>query len=265
MEKVTSNKTVIIGSGNVATHLARAYKDILNISQIFSRNIENARILADSIGCKNYTDRPESVLRDADIYIFAVKDDAIGALLDRIYIPPKAIAVHTSGSVSKDIFENKAHRFGILYPLQTFTQNIPVDFSHVAFFIEGDSAETCRKIEILAKALSEKVYEAGSGKRRQLHIAAVFACNFANNMWSIANEITDRNDLPFDVLLPLIQASVDKLKYTSPLNAQTGPAARLDSNVINNHIDLLEGDKKNIYRIISDNIIKMSENECNKL
>lgn len=265
MEKVTGNKTVIIGAGNVATHLAHAYRDILNISQVFSRSMKNAKILADSIKCNDYTDKPESITADADIYIFAVKDDAIGPLLDRINIPEKALAIHTSGSVSKNIFENRANRFGILYPLQTFTKNIPVDFSKIAFFIEGDSAETCREIELLAKTLSGKVYEADSDQRKRLHIAAVFACNFANNMWSIANEITDKNDLPFDVLLPLIQATVDKLKYTSPLNAQTGPAVRQDHVIINNHIDMLDGGKKNIYRIISDNIIKMSEDECNKL
>lgn len=259
MERVNGNKTVIIGAGNVATHLAHAYRDILDIRQIFSRTAENAKILADSIGCSGYTDNPESILQDADIYIFSVKDDAIEPLLDKICIPQKALALHTSGSVSKDIFENMAARFGILYPLQTFTKNIPVDFSKIAFFIEGNSQETYREIEILAKSLSNKVYEAGSEKRKRLHIAAVFACNFANNMWSIANEITDRNNLPFDVLLPLIEATVDKLKYTSPLNAQTGPAARQDHKIINNHIELLDGDMKNIYRIISDNIIKMSE------
>lgn len=262
---MTNNKAVIIGAGNVATHLAYAYKDILNISQIFSRNTGNAKILAELIGCDNYTNDPRLIVPDADIYIFSVKDDAIEPLLDKIHIPRKAIAIHTSGSVSKNIFENRAHKFGILYPLQTFTKNIPVDFKKIAFFIEGNNTETYRDIEILAKYLSDNVYEADSEKRKQLHIAAVFACNFANNMWSIANEITDKNNLPFEVLLPLIQATVDKLKYTNPINAQTGPAVRQDRKIINDHIEMLDGNKKDIYRIISDNIIKMSENECNKL
>lgn len=253
-------KAVIIGSGNVATNLARALTAAgVEIIQVYSHTLGNAAALAGTIGAEA-TDKLGDIATGADFYIISVKDDAIANVVESI--PDNgALWVHTSGSTPIDVFHGRRKHFGVFYPMQSFSKQIETDFTDVPFFIEADSESTEREITAVAGLLSQRVFKASSEQRRRLHIAAVFACNFANHLWAIADDVLGEAGLPFDVMLPLIRTTVDKLNRLTPAESQTGPAMRRDSKIMQSHIDMLDGDKKLIYTILSDDIMKRHEQD----
>lgn len=246
----------IIGAGNVATHLASALGKTSRILQIFSRDLPNAEKLCRQIGQGDAINSAHMLL-PADAYIVAIKDDAIMSFLATV--PNKCknrLWVHTSGSIGRSVFNNFNSKNGVFYPLQTFSKNVPVDVAKVPFFIEGSSNEITEEIIQMALSISSHVYEADSELRMKMHVAAVFSCNFTNYMQIVAADILKRNNLPFSVLQPLIAESTQKIMQVAPIEAQTGPAARGDRNVIAKHLSLLSDTEKEIYETISDAILK---------
>ena len=184
-------KIVIIGSGNVATHLAQALSRAAHIIQIYSRTLANANILAQKIGNSEAIDNIDNIATDADVYLISAKDDAVASIAAQAAPRCKgnALWLHTSGSVPANVFAPHCQRYGVLYPLQTFSKDATVNVAEVPFFIEGNNADTERDIAIIANALSATVKRADSDCRRRIHAAAVFACNFTNHLWAIANPI----------------------------------------------------------------------------
>lgn len=248
-------KIVLIGSGNVATQLGTALKKCgCNIVQVYSQNQKHAAALSRKLK-SNCTAVIENLVQTADIYIVAVKDDALPSVLAQINFQPKLI-VHTSGTTSIAVFKAKFKNYGVFYPLQTFSKSNKINFKEVPFFIEASHQKVYQQIESTARLLSEKVFPSNSEKRKALHVAAVFACNFTNHMYAIANEILRKENIPFEVLLPLIQETANKVKTASPKLMQTGPAVRNDKEVIAAHKKYLQDsiDYKKIYTLVSQSI-----------
>ncbi len=249
-------KVCLIGAGNVATHLAKALAKQVEITQIYSRNLSNSQQLASLI---NKPDIAISSLKDinteSDFYIVSVKDDEIANIADNT--PNSGIWAHTSGSIPMSVFEKYKSRYGVFYPLQTFSKNVRLNISEVPFFIEGNSDLSFSKLFALAKQISKNVTPADSSRRKSLHIAAVFACNFANYMWILSDKLLQTDGLNINYLMPLLQETLNKLKILSPIEAMTGPARRGDTQIIKNHLDMLSGDEKEIYKMLSENIIKL--------
>jgi len=244
---------ILIGSGNVATHLGIALKERgYNIVQVYSNQVNNAKILANKLDCY-FTDSIDKLL-DADLYVLAIKDDVTHQLLNKI---PDIRIVHTSGSLGMEVFENKFTDYGVLYPLQTFNRNIKIDFTNIPLCIEANSTKFENNLIKIGNQLSEKVVIMNSEQRKQLHIAAVFACNFSNHMFSIADTILSKSDIEFKLLLPLIKQTVSNLTDKKPTDVQTGPAKRNDKEVIDSHLNkITDQTVKDIYRLISNSIIK---------
>lgn len=251
-------KAVLIGAGNVATNLARALNDVgVAVVQVYSHTIAHARELADAVGAAA-TDSLAEIASGADIYIISVKDDAVASVVEMV--PDNgSLWVHTSGSVPMTVFEGKRSRYGVFYPMQSFSRQIKTAFDEVPFFVEGDSEATAVAIDELAGRLSRRVFRATSEQRKLLHIAAVFSCNFANHLWTLASDVLHDAGLPFDVMLPLISTTVDKLRLLSPAESQTGPAVRRDANVMQSHLSMLDADKARIYEMLSNSIMKRHE------
>ncbi len=248
---------VIIGSGNVAIHLAEALNSQHNIVSVYSRKQENAAQLAGKFKA-NATDNIQDIPSYADFYIISVKDDAISeitALMPRV----EGIVAHTAGSVPMDVL-SRFRSYGVLYPFQTFSKNKTINFRDVPVLIEGNTEETTKNLTDLAESLTEKVFNINSDQRLLLHLAAVFSCNFVNHFYHIADSIFQKADLPFDLLLPLIDETAQKVRVKRPFDAQTGPAVRNDTQTIEKHIDILlklnEKKTASLYREISDNIIE---------
>lgn len=246
-------RIVIIGSGNVATSIALALKNKCEVAQIYSRTLTNAEALAKLVGCDATNDLKKLVL-DADVYIVSVKDDAI---VNVIETEPDngALWLHTSGSTPIDVFREKRSRFGVLYPMQSFSKSHPARMSEVHIFIEGNDSKACREVKELASLMTKNVHKVSSKERERLHIAAVFACNFANHMFTLSSEVLDEAGIPFDAMLPLIKTTIAKLDSMTPQESQTGPAARGDVKIIEKHLKSLQGDKRKIYKLLSQSIM----------
>lgn len=244
-------QAVIIGSGNVAQHLIKAFakSNNINVTQVFSRQKEAVAHLLDS----NKITDDFAALTVADLYIIAVSDDAIAEVSSQLPFENRLV-VHTSGAVSLNALAKK-NRSGIFYPLQTFSKNAEVDFSQIPICLEGENKADLELLKTVAKMVSEKVYEINSAQRKALHISAVFVNNFVNHLYQIGNEICIENNIPFEILNPLIQETAHKIMRLSPKEAQTGPAIRNDNKTIQSHLDILwDENQKNIYTILTQSI-----------
>ena len=254
---IEDTSIVFIGAGNLATNLAKAlYDNGFRIIQVYSRTEESARALAQAVEAA-YTTDLSSVAADARLYIVSLKDAAFVQLLPEIVAGKEnALWVHTAGSIPVDVWADKVNRYGVLYPMQTFSKQRVVDFQHIPIFVESNSEADTRFLKAVASVLSKQVYEATSEQRKNLHLAAVFTCNFTNHMYALAAGLLKKHQLPFEIMLPLIDETARKVHEIEPHLAQTGPAIRYDENVINNHLQMLsdEPEMQELYRLISESI-----------
>jgi predicted short-subunit dehydrogenase-like oxidoreductase (DUF2520 family) len=242
----------IIGSGNVAQHLIVAFSKTTDIElvQVFAR--KDAAVAHLTSPDKIYTNFNDIIA--ADLLIIAITDDAITEVSAAIPFSNELV-VHTSGSVSIEAINNK-NRPGVFYPLQTFSKSKEVDFKTIPICIETKNEKDFEILEKVAKSISNTVYKINSEQRKALHIAAVFVCNFVNYLYQIGNDICIENDLPFDILKPLIQETANKILTLSPNQAQTGPAKRKDIQTINAHLSFLSDEnQKEIYKMLTKSII----------
>lgn len=246
---------ILIGAGNVASQLGTALSDAgYKISQVYSKTRSSASSLSKKLNATAITDLKKLDL-NASVYIIAVKDDAIKEVAKQLKLKDQ-IVVHTSGSVSMDVLKKSSKNCGVFYPLQTFTKNKKIDFKNVPICIEGNNKSTSTTLQYFAKSISPNVQLVNSEQRKVIHLAAVFACNFSNHMYAIADTILKKNKLSLDILKPLIEETALKIRNTSPALAQTGPAVRDDKKVMKEHLKMLDKNKKlkNIYKLISDHI-----------
>ena len=257
---IEDTSIAFIGAGNLATNLAKAlYRKGFRIVQVYSRTKESAQGLAQTVEAA-YTTELQAVTKEAQLYIVSLKDAAFVELLPQIVSGKEnALWVHTAGSIPMNIWQGHVARYGVLYPMQTFSKQREVDFRVVPFFIESNSSEDTELLKAIASVLSEKVYEATSEQRRSLHLAAVFTCNFTNHMYALASELLKKYDLPFNAMLPLIDETARKVHELEPKQAQTGPAVRYDENVINKHLEMLAGEPEmqELYRLVSESIHRL--------
>ncbi|MBP1676230.1 MAG: hypothetical protein H6Q20_789 [Bacteroidetes bacterium] len=252
------NSIVIIGAGNVATHISQALqKSGFKIIQIYSRTQAAAKTLANILNA-SYTSDIESICRTADLYLYALKDNALEFAIKKVSVP-EALHVHTAGSVPISVFEHVTPRYGVLYPLQTFSKTKHTEFNNVPVLVEGNNPETTDVLMSIAQKISTNCYPIDSEQRAALHLAAVFCCNFVNSMYNVAEKIVSEAGLPFNILQPLIDETAEKIHHLLPAQAQTGPAVRYDTKIIEKHLEMLNGNPQlqHIYREISSLIFDM--------
>lgn len=246
-------KVVIIGAGNVATHLYRSFSEAegLNVVQVYNRNIEKLNFVRETE--KKVSDL--SKLKKADVYLLAIKDEAIHEFASKM---PKTegIVAHTSGSQPMKSLAKFAN-FGVFYPLQTFSKNKAVDFKNIPVCLEASSEKNLLVLKDLAGKISEKIFEVNSEQRKALHVSAVFVNNFTNHLFALASEYCRKNELPFEILRPLIRETFDKIESLDPIDAQTGPALRNDEKTIAMHLEMLDEDQKKIYTTLTESIQKL--------
>lgn len=254
-------KIVFIGAGNLATRLSLAMQRVgMQIGQVYSHTSKNAKLLADKLGCPWTTDL-SALQADADMYVFSLKDTVLANVIAQVK-PNNGLWIHTAGSMPMDVFEGYAARYGVLYPLQTFSKGREVSFDVIPIFLEANTKKDADYLKKIASALSENVRFMSSEKRRSLHLAAVFACNFTNHIYALSYKLLEQEEIPADVLLPLIDETTAKIHAMPPVAAQTGPAIRYDENVINKHLAMLDDpDMKEIYQLLSRSIHKEAQNE----
>jgi len=241
----------LIGSGNVAQHLLSAFNksNDVELVQVFSRKKESVSHL---IPFAKITDNLDDLV-EADVYIIAVSDDAIGEVSSQLPFKNRLV-VHTSGSTSMESLSNN-NRKGVFYPLQTFTKCKEVDFKTIPICIESQFNDDYNALKKVADSISDKVFTINSEQRRSLHVSAVFVNNFVNHLYSIGNAICKEHQVPFEILQPLIRETADKIATLSPDEAQTGPARRNDGTTIESHLNFLSDENhKNIYKLLTQSI-----------
>ncbi len=252
---MTTDDIVIIGAGNLATQLAKnLYKHQHTIKQVYSRSIENAQLLANEINAQAINEIKKMVT-NAKLYIISISDSALQDFTNRF---PKVngIVVHTAGSMDISLL-SKFDNHGVFYPFQTFSKTKTVDFKEIPCLIEANNTQTEEYLIRVAKSISDDVKMITSDQRKQIHIAAVFACNFTNYFYRIAFDLLHEKNIDFDIIKPLIQETAQKIEQLNPAEAQTGPAIRKDMNIINKHMDMLNNHKElqELYQDISERIM----------
>lgn len=247
-------QTVIIGSGNVAYHLAKAsIQNGISIDQIFGRNEKELQKISSELNISYSTEN----LQDADLYIICVSDNSVDDV-SKIIAKKDCLVAHTSGSLPKEILIGE-YRKSSFYPLQTFSKTKNLDYKKIPFFIETENEEDQRILTDLASKISDNVMESTHEKRKYIHLTAVFACNFVNHLFARAKEISDAQEIPFDYFLPLINETVQKISEIEPKSAQTGPAVRNDKRILELHEQLLKDESLEIYKTMNHSIKKMYE------
>ncbi len=256
MDKKNKPSIVFIGAGNVASHLAKAFhqKGFI-IAQVIGRTTKSAELLAKQLGCP-FSNQLDSIQHDAGLYIISVPDDHVPDVLEQVDFTGKKV-VHTAGSIPLSVFGSLMADSGVLYPLQTFTKDAPLDVSVVPFCLEASSGKFFRELEGWVLEIANFVRNVNSEQRKWLHLAAVFACNFSNFMYDISSQLLEDNGLDFDFLRPLVQETSQKVMDKKPLIVQTGPAKRQDEQTMKKHVQLLEKYPgwDSIYKEISKNIV----------
>ena len=252
-------KVSIIGSGNLAWHLGPALDNAgYVIKEVYSPNPRHAAELTERLYQAEVKASLDFSTSDSEVFIIASSDDAIQEIATEIILPEDAILVHTSGSQPLDLLQFAAtSKVGVLYPLQTFSKSMRIDFKTVPIFIESQPEPTEKILMVMAKSISNIVSKISSEERKALHVAAVFASNFASHMLILSKEILQKSSLNFDLLKPLIQETFTKGLTIGPENAQTGPAMRGDLEILDRHIEFLQEDPtlSEIYKIISQHIL----------
>ena len=244
---------VLIGSGNVAFHLAKAFTEAqIPISQIFGRNTTELQKISEQFFIPFSTE----TLAEADLYIISVSDSSIAEVSSLIQ-NENALVAHTSGSVSREALSGN-FRKSVFYPLQTFSKSKNLDYSKIPFFIDAENENDEEILKNLASKISKNVMLANDEKRKYIHLTAVFACNFVNHLYARAKEISDSQGIPFDYFLPLIDETTQKIHELEPKLAQTGPAIRNNEKVLKLHESLLTDEEKlKIYKTLNESIKKM--------
>jgi predicted short-subunit dehydrogenase-like oxidoreductase (DUF2520 family) len=194
---------------------------------------------------------------DADVYVVAVKDAVLADVVRQLCKGRAArVFLHTAGSMPMQVFEGLAAHYGVFYPMQTFSKERALDFSRIPIFLEGSDPVALGVARTLAESVSRQVVELSGEGRRRLHLAAVFACNFANHCYELASEVLQEQGLPFSVMQALVDETAAKVSELSPRQAQTGPAVRYDQNVMEAQLSLLADRPlaQQIYRLMSKSI-----------
>lgn len=258
-----SLRIAILGTGNVAWHLARTLENKGHIiSHIYDRDINKAEKFALDYFNASTSDSLDLISINATLFIMAIADDSIEEVAQALKLPPDAALVHTSGTVPLNYLGYaQTHNIGVFYPLQTFSKGKSLDFSNIPICIEGESDETIEMLRGLANSISSAVHLLNSSQRKVIHLAAVFACNFTNHMFTVSKGVLESNDLDFDMLKPLIVETLNKSFDIGPENAQTGPAKRGDMETLDKQLGSLSNNPQvaDIYKLISQNIIDFYE------
>lgn len=247
-----------LGAGGVACSLAPALRKAgCVISQVYSRTKKSAETLASMVDAEPVT-KLEQIRNGADFYIYCLKDDALDSVLSNNLPFTSGMHIHTSGSIPINVFKSHFSSYGCLYPFQTFSRNRLVDLSSTPLFIEANDKISTAKVQILANSISDQIYTLSSKNRPYLHVAGVLANNFTNALFIIAEDLLKRAKLPVSVIEPIIEETVAKGIEIGPKAAQTGPAQRGDTSVIDAHLNLLKKDPEyqEVYRVLTDFILK---------
>ena len=246
----------LIGAGNLATQLGIALSEKGHrVVQVWSRTSKSAAELALKLNA-TFTSEIESITADTDIYLIAIKDQEIANFVAH-HSWGNALVVHTAGSIPMDILAPHCQNYGVFYPFQTFTVGKKVNFDQIPVCIEANTPHNLEILNELALSVSRNARVLNSDQRQQIHLAAVFACNFVNHFYRVGKELLQEKGIDFEIIKPLILETALSVISQNPESSQTGPAIRNDKTVMDKHLAMLVNhpDLRILYEQISNRII----------
>ncbi len=251
-------KIVIVGSGNIASFFAKKLYIKHDIIQIISKNINHAKQLANQYHCQ-YANQIEQIHQDADVIIFALKDDVL-LHIAHSYSFQNKLVIHTAGSIHLDEIKNISNQIACIWCVYSIQKEmLPLNDS-VPIVINANNEASLQNVNIIAQSISQNIFHFNDKQKSFLHLAAVFANNFTNHLYSLSQQICEEQKMDFDVLKPLIQNTAEKIKQANPAQIQTGPAIRHDQQTMNKHLQLLQTETlKKIYHLLSFSIQQKTE------
>jgi len=258
-------KITIVGAGNLAGHLARALERVeVAVNEIYARDIRKAAALADGLYAAVPVNSLDFSRSSSEVFFLCVSDDALESVASQILLPDGAILAHTSGARPLSVLDGALSLYhgrrvdcGVFYPLQTFTQGVPLDFNRIPILVESEDKNALAALTGLARRLSGKVLRVSSKERLVYHVSAVFSCNFTNHLWALSKEILESENLDFELLKPLIAETVKKMMQAGhPADVQTGPAIRKDRRTLEAHLAFLADDEdlSKVYSTLTESI-----------
>jgi len=238
----------IIGTGRVANQLASVlFENGYEIDGVYGRNHADAKKLGEKVKSRIIEDISQPIR--SDLALICVSDDAIGEVTAQLSERSDAIIAHTSGAVPMNEIPKGLKR-AVFYPLQSFSIGKKIVWENVPFCIEAEDDNHLNALGQLAESISEKVFVLSSDQRKTLHLAAVFANNFANLMYEYSEELLMDADIDRSILHPLILETANKILLQRASESRTGPASRGDMETIKAHQKLLG--ENNSYREVYD-------------
>jgi predicted short-subunit dehydrogenase-like oxidoreductase (DUF2520 family) len=251
-------KTALIGAGNVAWHLGKAlYQAGHEVVAVYSPTESHREELARELSTAIPVASPDLTTTEAKLVLIAIPDAALASVASSLKVKEGTIVAHTSGSQSLTVLQGvTGARIGVFYPLQTFSKTKPIDFKTIPVLLEAEYEQTLQILQDVASSISDEVLQVDSTKRKQLHLAAVFACNFTNHLLGISRELLEQSSLPITLLQPLIKETIKKAMQQHPFQVQTGPAVRYDQNVIADHLHMLQSQPlyQQLYQVLTQSI-----------
>lgn len=254
-------KIIVVGAGKVATHLTKRFrKRGIAIAQIVNRSIGKAKALGTATKPPIAYATLDAIDTDGDWYILAVSDNALAEVADflRKKIKGKPLITHVSGATPSTVFEGKFERYGVFYPLQSFSESTKPAWTKIPICIYASTTEDTVFLKKTARILSKNVHHINDEQRAALHLSAVYVNNFVNHLYTIAEALLEEHNAPMELLHPLMEETVRKAVHFPPKSVQTGPALRDDKNTMERHLTALNKHPnwKALYALLSEDIQK---------
>ncbi len=252
---------VIIGTGNTATTLGKLFKKHGHqILEVVGRSSAHTNNLAELLGARPEYE-VENMTQQAGLYLIAVSDVAIDVISQDIHLQDKLV-VHAAGSVSKDVLRHSSNKYGVLYPIQSMRKEIE-ELPEIPLLIDANNETAKKELLKFAQTISTHVQYADDLLRKKVHLAAVFVSNFPNYLYALTEEFCLEEKISFDLLLPLIHETTNRLNAHPAGTTLTGPAVREDFTTIDTHLRMLQDFPlmKTIYLAITQSIISWRQNE----
>ncbi|MBI9070914.1 MAG: DUF2520 domain-containing protein [Melioribacteraceae bacterium] len=273
MAEMDDVKIAFIGAGKIAYSLVPAFIEKgFTVQSIISRDIKSAKDLADQNRIKNYYDNIGNDLIEADLIFLTVPDDSIevvvNALLETRIRFDNKIIVHTSGAKSsKDI--SMLESIGVItasfHIMQTFPflQRVAIEDSYTAIETQNESCFSL--LQNISSRLNLKPFRIETELKVVYHLLGTIASNFlVEKFYNIENCYKKMNDdfpTSHDLLLPLINKTLENLMNKGSEKSLSGPIERGDLTTIKNHLAVIEGnsDFSLSYAAVSLNLVNLAE------
>lgn len=256
---------------NAASGAAGEREKSLTISGFYSKTFEHSKEAADDTKSAAFF-RLEQVVSESDMIFITTPDSVIETVWAEIREMGEKgelalagkIFCHCSGSLSSMVFEGiqKQGAYGCsVHPMQAISSK-STDLSNAFFTVDGDG-QAVRTVKEMLQARGNHVSVIEPSCKKKYHMAASTASNLVAGLVQMAvDSLTEcgfSQDTALAMLTPLILGNAENICQKGTAGALTGPVERGDAETVKAHMAQLTGDKREIYRLLSKQLIEIAQ------